>query len=1419
MYSLMNKFYTAVAQQTGKLLLLILITASIATANAQNVNKPNKMGPMGTQVNTFTGNLFISRNDIYVPARGFDLDISFNYNSFNYEQNNGFGNGWSNDYSIKYKNDTAGSKTIIWGDGREDNYSMLSASAFKSPKGFFTVFSQYQPNKYLLAETDGTKFYFDNSTHKRITKMEEPNGNYINFNYTDTLLTSLVNTAGQTISFTYTGTGKLATVVDAVTTPTRTYTYTYDGTGNLTKVTDPLGGTNKYSYLINGPMKTMTDKNNNTVDIIYYNDFSISEIIGCNKRVSFSYDTATNITIATDHLTTGSNQVTKYKYKKFEDQVWLISMSGNCCGYNMSFEFDNNGNKIKEADGKGNVYNYTYDVKGNVKSIKDPLNNISTFTYSPDFNKIAGYTDYGGNLHTIIYDVKGNPTQLTEPGGLNYTFTYNANGDLTGTVDPKGNTYVYTYDSYGNPATITGPNAYTASMNFDPRGNLLSYTDARGNNFSALYDLLNRRKKITDPFQNFFQLNYDAEGNAISVINKNNETTLLGYDASNRIVKYTNVLGKQSFFSYDGMNNLTGVKNPLGNEVALGYDSRNRLGSIKFPLNNNVNFDYDAAGNLTGAALSNGRTLSYTYDNLNRLISAQDGGGSLGSVTYDRNDNVTSFTNPTGATSTAAYDNLNRLKTITDPLGNSKTYNYDNGDNVISIVDKNGNTTYLTYDSSDRVKTYTDRNGFVITVSYDAAGNIIQLKDQKNNITTYTYDSLNRVKITTYPDGKFTQNTYDKKGNVIARRLTDLTVINLQYDSLNRVKVKALPDGNVYSYVYDAAGRMIAATNNNVAVTIAYDAFDRIISETMDNHTTRYSYNTAGRTQTTIYPDSTVIIKSFDTRNRLISIAKNNSIIASYQYNAANQVTVKNYANAVNTNIQYDIANRLSNILTAGGLIQNTSFTYEKHNNKTAINRQNNAALSEQFTYDNDYRLTVYKRGIPGGTPVIQNTYNFDAAGNRANANLNGTNTTYTINNLNQLTNLNNGSQNINFTYDDNGNLTYDGIFYKKYDAEGRILSDSASPSNKVSYQYDAFGRRIKKTVNTRGFNYYYAGLRQIEERDGNTDTIINRTLFGNFLTPVMNEKNNKKFYYHQDELNSVEAISSDNGNLAERYQYDPYGQPTIYDPAGNVITSSATGNRFGITGQEYDNVTASYHFHYRNYSPQTGTFNQRDPIGYGDGMAMYQYVRNNPANGIDVLGLTIGDGSDTPQDLFNLANAAGTATDMHFNDLEKGLQQKIIDIWSKAKNSKQARKKAIEKIMQLEQFALANNRLKFGKLLGKLNPAVNTADLAYKTYKLNRALHPCPGDKPLTDLEILKLQKDVALAAGGYNPLVATYNLIDYGIELTVGKSLTDMELDLGDGINKYIEKNPTLDRALDFDPVVGLTRQLGYWAGYFGF
>src|SRR5690606_35758331 len=228
-------------------------------------------------------------------------------------------------------------------------------------------------------------------------------------------------------------------------------------------------------------------------------------------------------------------------------------------------------------------------------------------------------------------------------------------------------------------------------------------------------------------------------------------------------------------------------------------------------------------------------------------------------------------------------------------------------------------------------------------------------------------------------------------------------------------------------------------------------------------------------------------------------------------------------------------------------------------------------------------------------------------------------------NNLNQLT----SAGGINLIYNNRGEMIYDGKFYKTYDGSGRIIKDSSEAGIVQTYKYDPLGRLIQKSSGTLIQNFTYSGFEQIEVRN-QVGELIGKTIYAGMLQPVLLENSQGGFYYHRNSQLSIEGITNSSGELVERYVYDPFGKPLIYDSNYTLIQNSLVGNRMAFTGQEYDQVTESYRFYYRSYSPDLGIFNQRDLIEYEDGMGMYQYVGNNPANGIDIWGLNCTSTSET---------------------------------------------------------------------------------------------------------------------------------------------------------------------------------------------
>ncbi|MFN9605294.1 MAG: RHS repeat-associated core domain-containing protein [Planctomycetota bacterium] len=109
----------------------------------------------------------------------------------------------------------------------------------------------------------------------------------------------------------------------------------------------------------------------------------------------------------------------------------------------------------------------------------------------------------------------------------------------------------------------------------------------------------------------------------------------------------------------------------------------------------------------------------------------------------------------------------------------------------------------------------------------------------------------------------------------------------------------------------------------------------------------------------------------------------------------------------------------------------------------------------------------------------------------------------------------------------------------------------------------------------------------------------------------------------HQD---SVTAITTSTGAIAERYAYTAYGQPTILNASGTVISATTLSNRYTYTGREWDATLGLHHFRARWMSPSAGRFLGRDPIGYVGGIfSVYAYVGNNPSVRSDPGGLCQG--------------------------------------------------------------------------------------------------------------------------------------------------------------------------------------------------
>lgn len=1078
---------------------------------------------------------------------------------------------------------------------------------------------------HLIGNCCGYDVEYVYDADNNVTELIDANGNTTQYTY-DTKGNRLTETDPllNTVTYTYEpGHNHVASVTDK---RGNTTNYTYDASGNLTQVNKPLSVTESSTYDSYGEKIRFTDGKGNVTSYSYSNQVDLTGVAYADLGTeSFTYDGVGNRLASTDQR----GNTTHFAYDPLNHVLTMTDPLGHSTAYN----YDQNGNQVSVQDARGNTTTYAYDALDRRTRVTTPAG-MTQYSYDEGGN-VTGVTDPNGNVTTYQYNARNLPTGTTDALGHSSSASYDNNGNKVSQTDFNGSTTTYAYDALDRLTSLTDALTHITSHAYDANGNRTSLTDARGNTTHYQYDALNRLTQTSYPIGSVSYA-YDKDDNRVSQTDANGQATTYVYDSRNQMTSTTNALGSTTSYAYDHTGNRTSVTNALSNATTYIYDALNRLTAQINPLSEASYYSYDAAGNLTSVHMPNGNTIANTYDAANRLIGVSDVVGTVSTYAYDGNSNRLTETDGNGNTTTIAYDGLNRVTSTTDPLGHAKTYAYDSNSNLLTETDRNGNATTYVYDALNRRTTSTDALGHAMTTAYDAVGNGNSITDAKGNATTYAFDAMNRLTKETFADATTRQYIYDDAGNVLTRTDNNGEVTNYTYDQVNRLTLRDYPITDDDHFTYDVLGRMTAASNANAEITYTYDAVDRVTSEVLNGKTTAYSYDIAGRKRTITYPSGRVIEEHTSVRSRLDQIKDGGSTLASWMYDAGDRPITRTYSNGVVTTYSYNANDWVSSVSHDKGATKIAQFTYafDNEGNRLYSEKLHRATHSEKYGYDAIYQLTSDKEGtLAGGdipSPLTQTQYNYDAVGNRTTVLRDAQTTTYAANNVNEYTSIVDGAKTIP-AFDANGNLTASGSSNYLYDTENRLLHVSGGPN--LACTYDPLGRRIHKESGSTIVNYYYDGARVIEERDG-TDNVVATYVWGTWIDDILSMKRGgSDYFYHQNSLGSVVALTDASGVPVERYEYDSYGNTFVSDGSGNFFGEfvSMLGNPYMFTGREVEPAFPLYYFRARYYDASQGRFMQRDPI---DGGSQYTYAYDNPVRWRDPLGLQSG-GSDEekPQD------------------------------------------------------------------------------------------------------------------------------------------------------------------------------------------
>ncbi len=397
-----------------------------------------------------------------------------------------------------------------------------------------------------------------------LTQYTDPNGQAIQYAYTNTGLVSAIHYNSMDFSFRYDHLGRKTEMVS----PSATNQFSYDAVGNLLSLTNSEDRTTSYTYDQRNLMTSITDPDGN--------------------QSTFHYDALGRET--TRSLANGNNIEKSYNTDGRLQEIVNKNSTGVISSF--AYQYDAAGNRTKQIEEDGAQTNYTYDQLNRLIEVTYPIDKLK----SMEQDQVTSSTTTQDNTQTTTTkgnNGKGNSNKKDNTTKLSYSMTNTSSMDMHVNNEKTSPILVLLANNNGKGKSTKGSSGSSGTTNnkggnSSSKGKNKQSSDTTSSTTKAVKLINDTPDYLVDP-QSKVSYTYDKVGNRLTMTDDQG-TTDYQYNDANQLIQ-----AGDTTYSYDQNGNLVS-KIEGGQETKYIYNDANQLIEVQLADGTYVKYGYDAQG-------------------------------------------------------------------------------------------------------------------------------------------------------------------------------------------------------------------------------------------------------------------------------------------------------------------------------------------------------------------------------------------------------------------------------------------------------------------------------------------------------------------------------------------------------------------------------------------------------------------------------------------------------------------------------------------------------------------------------------------------------------------------------------------------------------------------------------------------------